>query len=134
MKKNIFLTLLALVSLIGTAFAQGGAPQGGGFKMTPEMKKQIQQMREATYKQMTKELKLTPQQVTKMRAVDDKAQAKAMKLMQEPGDRNAKMPKLMAIQKEVMAEYKKFLKPEQFKKLETMMSQRMGGAPGKPKG
>ncbi len=103
--------------------------------MTPEQKAQLSKMREERYKQVGKELKLTPDQLKKMRAADDKVQAKAMKIMQGPGDQQAKMPKLMALRPELLAEYKKFLKPDQLKKVEEMMNKQMGmGRGGAPKG
>lgn len=131
MNNRFVLIVLALFALFGSAFAQG--PMG---KMTPEQKAQLSKMREARYKQAAKDLKLTPDQIKKMRAADDKIQAKAMKIMEGPGDQQSKMPKLMGMRAELLAEYKKFLKPDQYKKVEEMMNQQMGGMGrgGAPKG
>ncbi len=130
MNNRFVLIALALFAILGSAFAQGGMGT-----MTPEQKAQLSKMREERYKQVGKELKLTPDQLKKMRAADDKVQAKAMKIMQGPGDQQAKMPKLMALRPELLAEYKKFLKPDQLKKVEEMMNKQMGmGRGGAPKG
>jgi Spy/CpxP family protein refolding chaperone len=134
--KKFLLMSIALLAVVGTAFGQGGAPKSGAPTITPEMKKQMDKMREERYKQIAKELKLTPDQLKKMRAADDKVQAKAMKILQGPGEQQTKMPKLMALQGEVMAEYKKFLKPNQYKKFEEIANKQRAAMQkmGAPKG
>jgi Spy/CpxP family protein refolding chaperone len=97
--------------------------------MTPEQKKQMDDMQKKQMEALAKELKLTPDQQKKMLDVQKDISAKVIKLMQSPGDQGAKMKAGMALQTEAMAKIKKILKPDQFAKLQEKMKSRMGGGP-----
>jgi Spy/CpxP family protein refolding chaperone len=130
MKKFLLILVAAALAVVpALSIAQGTPPQ-----FSPEQKKRMEEMREKQYATLQKSLDLKPEQVKKMKALDGKMQAKMTKLFQEPGDMKVKQPKMMKIQTEMMAELKKILNPEQFKKLMGMMSQMRqgmgGGAPG----
>ena len=130
MKKFLLILVAAAVAMVpALSIAQGTPPQ-----LTPEQKKRMEEMRDKQYETLKKTLNLKPDQVKKMKALDAKMQPKMMKIMQEPGDMSAKQQKMMKMQTEAMAELKKILSPEQFKKFMASMSQARKGMGGGPRG
>ena len=122
---TLAISTAVLASCSALSFAQGPGP--GGMQMTPEQKKQMEDMQKKQMEALAKELKLTPDQQKKMLAVHKDVSAKVMKIMQSTGDQSSKMKAGMALQTEAMAKIKKILKPEQFAKLQEKMKSRMGG-------
>ena len=127
--RKLLIALMAALSV--SAIAQG--PQNGG--MSPELAKQMREMKEVQMQKMIKELKLTKDQQKKFRAIDASTEPKLRKLMSEPGDMSAKRPKLMKIVSDSQAELKKILTKDQWAKYQKMMAEQMKLMSGsRPKG
>lgn len=135
----VFVSALAAGSALAQRPPRPGGPGGpGGFRPSPEMMKRLQARQEAVLEKTIKDLKLSPVQAKKFRAIQKDAQAQAMKVFQAPGDFAAKRPLMMKLRDKTEARIKGVLTPAQFKKFKAMqeeqrqqMRQRFGGGRGR---
>jgi periplasmic protein CpxP/Spy len=134
MKRTIlFLSLILLV--FSGSFAQ--PPQGGGGRFNPE-ERQKQQL-----EMMKKELSLTPEQTTKVEALNKETGEKMRALFEaNSGDRDKAREKMRAVREESDTKLKAILTAEQYTKWQEiekkMREERRGnrpqGGPGDPGG
>jgi Spy/CpxP family protein refolding chaperone len=89
------------------------------------------QMRKQMLTRMTSELSLTPDQQTKVAALQEAMEPKMRALFEDrSGNQSDRMTKMQALMKDQQAQMAALLTPEQQKKLSTMAGPGMGGPPG----
>jgi Spy/CpxP family protein refolding chaperone len=123
MKKTLFLTFAALFALVLSVNAQpGGQPP------SPE------EMAKMETEQMKSGLNLTADQLTKVEAINLKYAQKMGEMFQQgpPSDFAEMQKKMEEIQKAKRADFEKVLTPDQLKKYDQMMEERMKNGPGGP--
>ena len=125
MKKSFVLLVLLALATAGTAAAQssvtGAAPtQTGRAQLSPD------QIADRLTTRLTKELTLTPDQATKVRAISLANTQDMMALRQKAsgGNRQGMMQNLKASKEKSDAQYKAVLTPEQFTKLQALQAER----------
>ena len=126
--KKIILTLALGIATITFAQQSGMGKPG---KMDPEQRKAaMQQKQQEHLDKMAKDLNLSPEQVTKVKALQDKQMSEMQANMEKNKEaRNVKMAEMQKKREAHDAEMKKILSPEQYDKwqkqrLENMQKQR----------
>lgn len=129
---KVFTMALAMGALIVGANAQAAGPKGGqGLGKGSQAKglggggqRNMQRMLEVRNRVFA-QLNLTAEQKSKIEAIDKKHRDAMQKLMQEPGDRQAKMPKFRELQTKHREEFQAVLTPAQRTRFQELMRAEM---------
>jgi len=103
------------------AMAQGG----GRGMMSPEQ-------RQAQFDEMAKAVALTPDQITKVKGIQDDTMKKMMELRESGGDPSEMRPKMMAINGDQTTKIKALLTDAQKPKYDAYLASRPQRGPGGP--
>ncbi|AFL90436.1 hypothetical protein Terro_4231 [Terriglobus roseus DSM 18391] len=118
-------TRLSAVALCSAALCTLPAMAQGRGMMTPEQ-------RQAQFDEMAKAIDLTPDQIAKVKAIQEETMKKMMELRESGGDPSEMRPKMMAINGDQTTKIKALLTDAQKPKYDAYLASRPQRGPGGP--